>query len=196
MLLDEIIGRHGQELIDEGQGHTVLRLIGNHLAQLQVLDPSVIPGLTGVGGVIVHGDFGPQNILCSLDLTHVSGVLDWELAQVGAPIEDLAWTGVIIRVTIPTPRTTCLNSLRHLVLVQLVGASGFNGSAVPFICRILRAIGHEGSRCAMETPTSCYGALDRIVLTDCPCLSQNAWKGCPRRRTVGHFRTDGLAIRR
>ena len=104
LVLTEIIGRHGQELIDEGQGRTVLRLIGDHLAQLQVLDPSVIPGLTGVGSVIVHGDFGPQNVLCSLDLTHVSGVLDWELAHVGAPIEDLAWTEWIIRMHHPEAR--------------------------------------------------------------------------------------------
>jgi aminoglycoside phosphotransferase (APT) family kinase protein len=101
VILTEVIGRHGQELIDEGQGSSVLRLVGNQLARLQVLDPSMVPGLKGEGDVIVHGDFGPQNILCDFDLVHVSGVLDWELAHIGSPIEDLAWAEWIVRMHHP-----------------------------------------------------------------------------------------------
>jgi tRNA A-37 threonylcarbamoyl transferase component Bud32 len=97
IVLGEVGGRQGQDLIDDGQPAMVLCLIGSQLAALQSIDPSVIPGLEGKGDVIVHGDYGPQNILCSLDLTSVSGVLDWELAHLGSPVEDLAWAEWIVR---------------------------------------------------------------------------------------------------
>jgi aminoglycoside phosphotransferase (APT) family kinase protein len=50
-----------------------------------------------MGDVIVHGDFGPQNMMFLLDPIRVSGVLDWELAHVGSAVEDLAWAEWIIR---------------------------------------------------------------------------------------------------
>jgi tRNA A-37 threonylcarbamoyl transferase component Bud32 len=96
-----VAGRHGQELIAEGHAPTVLRLIGQQLAKLQTIDSASIPGLEGVGDVIVHGDFGPQNIICSLDVTRIAGVLDWESAHVGSPIEDLAWAEWIVRMHHP-----------------------------------------------------------------------------------------------
>jgi len=102
LVLKEVLGRHGQELIDEGQGPLVLGLIGNQLRELQSFPPSVIPGLKGTGGVIVHGDFGPQNVLCSPDLTSICAVVDWEFAHVGSPIEDLAWVEWIIRTHHPS----------------------------------------------------------------------------------------------
>jgi hypothetical protein len=104
LIVTEITGRHGQEAINEGRGAAVLRLIGNSLAELQQLDPSLIPGLEGSGDVIVHGDFGPQNMLCSVDLTDVPGILDWELAHLGSPVEDLAWAEWIIRTHHPEAR--------------------------------------------------------------------------------------------
>lgn len=39
--------------------------------------------------VLVHGDFRPGNVLYSDD--RITGVLDWEMAHVGHPAEDLAW---------------------------------------------------------------------------------------------------------
>ena len=45
----------------------------------------------------MHGDFGPQNILFTLEPMGVSAVLDWELAHVGSAVEDLAWVEWIIR---------------------------------------------------------------------------------------------------
>lgn len=42
-----------------------------------------------VGSAIVHGDFRAGNFL--FDEDDVSAVLDWELAHVGDPVEDLAW---------------------------------------------------------------------------------------------------------
>jgi aminoglycoside phosphotransferase len=98
LVTSKIQGRHGQELIEEGRAAQVLRLIGRQLSDLQSFDPSTVPGLTGPGEVIVHGDFGPQNILFTLDgPMSVSAVLDWELAHVGSPVEDLAWAEWIIR---------------------------------------------------------------------------------------------------
>jgi aminoglycoside phosphotransferase (APT) family kinase protein len=41
---------------------------------------------------LVHGDYRMGNLLC--DERDVVGVLDWELAHVGDPVEDLAWVCV------------------------------------------------------------------------------------------------------
>jgi tRNA A-37 threonylcarbamoyl transferase component Bud32 len=101
LLLREVVGRHGQELIDQGRSAVVLRMTGTQLAELQAIDPSVVPGLEGRGEVIVHGDFGPQNILYGSDLSHVAGVLDWEMAHIGSSIEDLSWSEWIIRMHHP-----------------------------------------------------------------------------------------------
>jgi hypothetical protein len=119
LIVTEIIGRHGQEAITEGHGAAVLGLIGGSLAKLQRLDPSLIPGLGGSGEVIVHGDFGPQNMLFNLDLTAVSGVLDWERAHLGSPIEDLAWAEWIVRTHHPEARDD---------LPELFAGSGLSGS--------------------------------------------------------------------
>ena len=97
LVVSEIGGGHGQELIDKGRVSQVLRLIGRQLSDLQSFDPSTVPGLTRRGDVIVHGDYGPQNILFLLDPMRVSGVLDWELAHMGSAVEDFAWAEWIIR---------------------------------------------------------------------------------------------------
>lgn len=39
--------------------------------------------------VLVHGDAGPGNFL--FEDGHMTGVIDWELAHAGDPMEDLAW---------------------------------------------------------------------------------------------------------
>jgi aminoglycoside phosphotransferase (APT) family kinase protein len=39
--------------------------------------------------VLVHGDFRPGNVLYAED--RITGVLDWEMAHLGHPAEDLAW---------------------------------------------------------------------------------------------------------
>jgi aminoglycoside phosphotransferase len=110
LVVSEIPGRHGQELMDNGQPAQVLRLIGSQLSGLQSFDPAAVPGLRGTGDVIVHGDFGPQNILFLLDPMRVSGVLDWELAHIGSAVEDIAWTEWIVR----THHRAALESLPEL----------------------------------------------------------------------------------
>ena len=97
LVVSEMRGRHGQELIDEGRCAGVLRLLGSQLSLLQSFDPSTVPGIAGTGDVIVHGDFGPQNTLFLPDPLRVSGVLDWELAHIGSAVEDVAWAEWIIR---------------------------------------------------------------------------------------------------
>lgn len=46
--------------------------------------------------VLVHGDFRPANVL--IDAGRVTALLDWELAHLGDPFDDLGWyTGAIYR---------------------------------------------------------------------------------------------------
>ena len=94
-------GRHGQDLIAEGHASTVLRLTGQALVALQRVSPDTVGGLVGDGSVVVHGDFGPQNMLFDLNADRVTGVLDWESAHIGSPVEDLAWTEWIVRMHHP-----------------------------------------------------------------------------------------------
>lgn len=67
-------GRHGQELIDEGFATKVLSAAGRTLRQLH----HEVPGM-------VHGDYGPQNLLLDTASWEVSAVLDWEFAHDGDP---------------------------------------------------------------------------------------------------------------
>ncbi len=97
VLLRRLPGRHGQELIDEGYADPVLRLIGRALRELRTIPTTAVPELEGDGTVLVHGDYGPQNMLFDADAMTVTAILDWESAHVGDPIEDLAWAEWIIR---------------------------------------------------------------------------------------------------
>jgi Ser/Thr protein kinase RdoA (MazF antagonist) len=95
--LEEIKGRPGQDLIVEGQAAAVLRSYGELLRRIQSLPPTLISHSPRAGDVIVHGDFGPHNLLFSADGTTVVGILDWEWTHLGGPIEDLAWAEWIVR---------------------------------------------------------------------------------------------------
>jgi aminoglycoside phosphotransferase (APT) family kinase protein len=100
--MPEVSGRHGQRLIDEGNARPVMGLVGSTLRKLQALPADTVNGIPGDGTVLVHGDFGPQNML--FDLTgsgRVTAVLDWEFAHLGQPIEDLAWAEWIVRMHHP-----------------------------------------------------------------------------------------------
>ena len=54
---------------------------------LDVIIRSVAPD----GSVVVHGDYGPQNLLFNPISHEVVAVLDWEFSHSGAAVEDLAW---------------------------------------------------------------------------------------------------------
>jgi hypothetical protein len=94
-------GEHGQDLVDGGHARIVLQLVGAALEALQRLPVSLVPALDGDGPVIVHGDFGPQNMLFDLDTGNITGVLDWEFAHCGDAVEDLAWAEWIVRMHHP-----------------------------------------------------------------------------------------------
>ena len=94
-------GRHGQELIDEGHGDRVLEAAGRTLRSLHA--GSQPPTWT-------HGDYGLQNLLYDGATLEVNGVLDWEFARRGDPIDDLAWAEWIVRMHHPGAAT----SLGHL----------------------------------------------------------------------------------
>jgi len=98
-------GVHGQELLDAGRGRDVLRACGAMLARIQRIDPSEIaaalPGAAGQRRVLVHGDYGPNNVLLDPATADITGVLDWEWAHAGDPAEDLAWCEWIVRMHHP-----------------------------------------------------------------------------------------------
>jgi hypothetical protein len=96
-----VAGAHGQDLIECGNAPDVLRLVGCALFELQQLPPETVSGLDGDGPVIVHGDFGPQNMLFDLAGARVAAILDWESAHRGERIEDLAWCEWIVRMHHP-----------------------------------------------------------------------------------------------
>ncbi len=99
--MTHVAGAHGQDLIDAGNARAVLRLVGSALAALQALPPVTVPELVGDGPVIVHGDFGPQNMLFDLARDDVTAILDWESTHRGNRIEDLAWSEWIVRMHHP-----------------------------------------------------------------------------------------------
>ncbi len=94
-------GVHGQELIDAGDADMVLRLTGELLTMMQRIPTDSLGRIAGSGEVLVHGDFGPQNILFDAQAQRVTALLDWEFAHVGARIEDLAWAEWITRMHHP-----------------------------------------------------------------------------------------------
>jgi hypothetical protein len=101
LALSFVAGHHGQDLLDQGYGPLVLGLCGSVLARLQRIDAVMPAEIPGRGPHLVHGDFGPQNILFDLDRQEVAAVLDWEFAHRGDVIEDLAWAEWIVRMHHP-----------------------------------------------------------------------------------------------
>ncbi|MBR7834756.1 phosphotransferase [Actinospica durhamensis] len=106
LTLSFLPGAHGQDLIDAGHAAQVLRSCGRLLRTLHDidivtgLDDPEHPGPERRGPertVVVHGDFGPNNILLDPRSFAVTGLLDWEFAHVGEPVEDLAWCEWIVR---------------------------------------------------------------------------------------------------
>ena len=92
-------GVHGQELIEAGLAGAVLRACGRTLRHIHHLDPArIFPDRTDISaGVLVHGDYGPNNVLLDPATLAITAVLDWEWAHPGDPVEDLAWCEWIIR---------------------------------------------------------------------------------------------------
>ena len=97
-------GIHGQELLETDLAGDVLRACGSMLARIHRIGPgeiAALPGPAGEGHVLVHGDYGPNNVLLDPAATAVTAVLDWEWAHAGDRAEDLAWCEWIVRMHHP-----------------------------------------------------------------------------------------------
>jgi Ser/Thr protein kinase RdoA (MazF antagonist) len=90
-----LVGVPGQEVLEQ-EPLPVLHEVGRAARRLQEMDVDESVDLPGGGEVLVHGDFGPQNMLFGDD-GRLTGVVDWEFAHLGEPIEDLAWAEWIVR---------------------------------------------------------------------------------------------------
>ena len=99
-------GIHGQDLIAAGLASQVLAACGRMLRRIHQLP---VPGALTAGGeqgaFLVHGDFGPNNVLLDGRAQAVTAVVDWEWAHGGDPLEDLAWCEFIVRLHHPAEAT-------------------------------------------------------------------------------------------
>jgi aminoglycoside phosphotransferase (APT) family kinase protein len=110
-------GVPGQDLIEDGHAAAVLRACGQVLRQIHGVDLAQVlaHGSYLPDAVLVHGDFGPNNLLLDRSTFSVTAVLDWEWARPGRPVEDLAWCEWIVRMHHPA----------HVAaLAELFGAYG------------------------------------------------------------------------
>ncbi|MFF0741647.1 phosphotransferase family protein [Streptomyces sp. NPDC004111] len=92
-----LAGVHGQDLIEAGRAEDVLHTCGIALRTVHSVDASEVFHRARPGTVLVHGDFGPNNVLLTGDGARVTALLDWEWAHAGDPVEDLAWCEWIVR---------------------------------------------------------------------------------------------------
>lgn len=92
----KVAGRHGQERIDGGEGEAVMFGLGRLLRQVQAVSPVFLGEARGAG-VLVHHDFGPNNVLFAERDDSVALLADWEWSTVGDPVTDLAWAELIVR---------------------------------------------------------------------------------------------------
>lgn len=147
-------GMPGQELLDAGHAAAVLTACGKLLRRIHATEVTEtvteavteaegasVPGEQGAGKVLVHGDFGPNNVLLDPVTFEVTGVVDWEFARIGDPVEDLAWCEWNVRMHHPEHR----QALGHLF-------SGYGGevpawpvrkAAMVAQCEFLRQFCHR-----------------------------------------------------
>jgi hypothetical protein len=90
-------GVHGQDLIATGLAPAVLRACGEMLKEIQSVNPLAVFSEVSSDTVLVHGDYGPNNLLFDAEAQHVVAIVDWEWVHAGDPVEDLAWCEWIIR---------------------------------------------------------------------------------------------------
>ena len=105
LTLGFVAGTHGEDLIAAGHAAEVMTACGSVLQRLHSL-PFDDPlddrlGRDNATGTLVHGDFGPNNMLLNPETWDVTALLDWEWAHIGDPIEDLAWCEWIVRMHHP-----------------------------------------------------------------------------------------------
>ena len=96
-------GLPGQQALERDPA-AVLFEIGRTARVLHSIDPSGLHLPADPGAVLVHGDFGPQNMIFDVLTGTVAAVDDWEFAGLGEPVADLAWCEWIIRTHYPRLR--------------------------------------------------------------------------------------------
>lgn len=99
-----VAGVNGQEMLDSGHAAAALEACGTLLRRIQGIGVEVLPGEPEAGKVLVHGDYGPNNVLIDPATFQVTAVLDWEFAHLGNAIEDIAWCEWIVRMHHPEHR--------------------------------------------------------------------------------------------
>ena len=109
VVLAKVPGRNGQDLVDIGEGRAVMFCLGRLLRQVQAIAPAFYGEFVGIG-VLVHGDFGPHNVVLAKDADEIVLLADWEWSTVGCPITDLAWAEFILRMHHPE-HLECLPAL-------------------------------------------------------------------------------------
>lgn len=92
----KLAGVHGKELIETKNASSVMSAMGAMLDRVHSTKRMSLD-IPGDGTTLIHGDYGPQNILFTPSGNAVVGLLDWEWAHYGQPIEDLAWVEWAVR---------------------------------------------------------------------------------------------------
>lgn|GEM_PF-3331843 len=105
-----VFGRDGAKVLTAETAAAVLAACGRMLAKVHRVDVSVALEGSGRSGVLVHGDFGPDRVRFAPRALTISGVVGWELAHVGSPVEDLAWCEWSVR----SNHADCFDALPHL----------------------------------------------------------------------------------
>jgi aminoglycoside phosphotransferase (APT) family kinase protein len=90
-----VAGVPAQEVLRPGTARRMLRSCGTVLRSIHAVDPSTVE--PGSGPSLVHGDYGPNNLLVDPDTLAVVAVVDWEWAHGGDGLEDVAWCEWIVR---------------------------------------------------------------------------------------------------
>ncbi|MFJ7997842.1 phosphotransferase family protein [Streptomyces sp. NPDC096310] len=92
LTLGFVPGVPGHELMDAGRADAVLRACGETLRRIHAVPADFLRTTpdADTGTVLVHGDFGPHNLLLNPSTHQVTAVVDWEFAHRGDPVEDLA----------------------------------------------------------------------------------------------------------
>ena len=100
LCIEMIEGENGQALVEQDLADEVLFQCGILQRRIAEVDASEMVFLA-LGDQLVHGDYGPHNILFSPDGSEVLGIVDWEWSRRGNPIDDLAWAEWVIRIHHP-----------------------------------------------------------------------------------------------
>jgi hypothetical protein len=97
LVLRKVPGRHGQDRVNQGEAEAVLfGWVAYCATSIQSISPVSFDEFQGAG-VLVHHDFGPNNVLFADHDDSIVLLADWKWSTVGSPVTDLAWAEVIIR---------------------------------------------------------------------------------------------------